>query len=62
MTTLKATLATKAQVGLTLEDSKFDGLSMSMVISYEDICVPETRKATTVNGQIRSCYAKIGLY
>ncbi len=35
---------------------------MSAIINYEDICVPETRKATTVKGPIHTCFVKIGLF
>lgn len=40
----------------------WDGLTMSLVVNYEDICVPETRKVTIVKPVVRTCYVKVSLF
>lgn len=35
---------------------------MSMLVNYEDVCLPETFKATVVKGQNKNCYIKLSVF
>lgn len=35
---------------------------MSLVVNYEDVCIQETRKASTIKETFQSVFFKVGLY
>jgi hypothetical protein len=35
---------------------------MNLIVNYNDVCIPESKKATTRTATDARCYVKIGLY
>lgn len=48
--------------GSHLADKPTVGLTMGLVANYEDICIQETRKASTIKEEFKSVFFKVGLY
>jgi hypothetical protein len=39
-----------------------DPQAMNLIVNYADVCIPESKKATTRTATATHCYVKVGLY
>ena len=37
-------------------------MNLGAIVNYEDICIPDTRKATVIKNGKESCYIKVALF
>lgn len=46
-----------------LADPAFhDPQAMNLIVNFADVCIPESKKATTRTATVAHCYVKVGLY